>query len=122
MCRWAAWTGAPVLMDHLISRPEHSLITALTIAKNAAPETVIAVHAAGMGPYFSRRRSIDMLGKVDSVVARLPAVGSVIGHNKLDPGYSLGRLAPDAVALTICDAIESGATDLPGASFAEAVR
>ena len=79
--------------------PEHSLVTALTIARNAAPETVVAVHAAGMVPYFSRRRSIDILGKVDSVVARLPAAGPVIGHNKLAPDYSLGRLVPDAVVM-----------------------
>jgi arabinofuranosyltransferase len=79
--------------------PVQSLITALTIAKNAGPDAKVAVHAAGMVPYFSRRPAIDVLGKTDPVVARLPAMGPEIGHNKLDPAHSLGGLAPDLVVM-----------------------
>ena len=79
--------------------PESSLVTALTIAKNAAPDAKVAVHAAGMVPYFSRRTSIDLLGKADAVVARLEPEGGRIGHNKLLPGYSLGQRAPDLVVM-----------------------
>jgi hypothetical protein len=52
-----------------------------------------------MVPYFSRRPAIDVLGKTDPVVARLPAMGPEIGHNKLDLGHSLGRLAPDLMVM-----------------------
>ena len=26
MCRWAAYIGAPVFLDEIVSKPEHSLI------------------------------------------------------------------------------------------------
>jgi hypothetical protein len=79
--------------------PAQSLVTALAIARNTGPDAKIAVHAAGMVPYFSRRPAIDVLGKTDPVVAHLPAMGPEIGHNKLDPAHSLGRLAPDLVVM-----------------------
>lgn len=50
----------------------------------ALPGESLATTAAGAIPYFSRLRSIDMLGLNDAAVARLPAQGGV-GHRKLAP-------------------------------------
>jgi hypothetical protein len=79
--------------------PAESLVTALTIARNAGPDVRVAVHAAGMVPYFCPRNAIDLLGKTDPVVAHRPANGPEIGHNKYDPDYSLGKVRPDLVVM-----------------------
>ncbi len=43
-------------------------------------------------------RGIDLLGKNDPYIARLPALyGDIPGHNKFDFDYSLGELKPDIV-------------------------
>jgi hypothetical protein len=67
----------------------------------ATPETArIAVIWAGAIPYFSRRPAIDLLGKSDPVIAGLPPRGAFVpGHDKWDIEYSVGRLAPDLIAL-----------------------
>jgi len=63
-----------------------------------APSASIAVVPAGAIPYFSRARSIDLLGKSDPVIARLPSHSPFYpGHSKWDYGYSVGRLQPDVV-------------------------
>ncbi len=68
---------------------------------------VIAVVTAGNIPYFSGRRSVDLLGKNDPVIARGPAhINSSLfepgnwrpGHNKWNYAYSIGELQPDVVA------------------------
>jgi hypothetical protein len=59
----------------------------------------IAVTNAGIIPYYSRRRTIDMLGLNDAHIARQPAkLGQrmMIGHEKGDGDYVLGR-SPDAI-------------------------
>jgi hypothetical protein len=60
---------------------------------NTPEESVIAVGAAGLIPYYSERSTIDMLGKVDLHIAHLPVrLGRGIpGHEKYDLGYVLGR-------------------------------
>jgi arabinofuranosyltransferase len=75
-----------------------ALLNGLTIARHSRPESSVAVFAAGTLPYFSRRHTVDLLGKMDRHIARQPTrtVGWV-GHNKFDPDYSFG-LAPDVVA------------------------
>jgi hypothetical protein len=53
---------------------------------------------AGAIPYFSQRRSIDLLGKNDPVIAHGPARYVFYpGHDKWDYAYSIGRLRPDLV-------------------------
>jgi len=60
---------------------------------------VIAVHAAGQIPYYSNRRTIDLLGKSDPVVAMGPPATSFIpGHNKWNYEYSIMTLRPELVA------------------------
>ena len=71
----------------------------LSIAEHTAPDTVIAVHAAGQIPYYSERTTIDLLGLNDPVVAKGPAHGEFYpGHNKWDYAYSIGELQPDLIA------------------------
>ena len=77
--------------------PDQSLVAALAIRENSRPEARVAVHAAGVLPYFSRRYCIDMLGKTDPVVARLPPREYPVGHNKYDPEHSLGAMRADMV-------------------------
>jgi hypothetical protein len=77
--------------------PEHGLVVGLMIRDNTRPDARVAVTAAGNVPYFSRRPAVDLLGKADAHVARLPphAMGP-IGHKKFDMDYSLS-LHPDLV-------------------------
>ena len=75
--------------------PGPSLIAALAIAKSTHPQARVAVHAAGVVPYFSRRYSIDWLGKTDAAVAKLPPRGAAMAHDKLDPQHSLNAQRAD---------------------------
>jgi len=64
----------------------------VTIRNNAGAQDRVAVLAAGAVGYFSRRPMIDLLGKSDPQVARLPGLPfGGAGHNKYDPGFSFGR-------------------------------
>ncbi len=76
---------------------------ALAIRKITTPEAHIAVVTAGAIPYFSERPSIDLLGKNDAYIARLPAHRPASlddvrpGHMKWDYDYSIGQLKPDLI-------------------------
>jgi len=71
----------------------------LLIKKNTAPEAKVADVAAGSIFYISDRYGIDLLGKIDKYIARLPAKTYIQepGHNKFDFTYSLDILRPDIV-------------------------
>lgn len=78
-------------------RPPKHLVAAIWLRKNAAPDASVAVVPAGVVPYYSRLRSLDVLGKCDKHVARLKQkAGAGIGHGKIDPDYTLGQ-EPDYV-------------------------
>jgi hypothetical protein len=72
---------------------------AVAIRRLTDEDATVAVTRAGAIPYFSERPAIDMLGKCDAHVARLPPdlsgsvswerMKSVPGHNKYDLVYSL---------------------------------
>ena len=71
----------------------------LLIRDSTDPRASIAVAAAGSTPYFAERRTIDVLGKCDRRIARLPRSRSFMpGHDKQDYAYSFGELRPDVVA------------------------
>jgi hypothetical protein len=62
----------------------------------------VAVASAGAVPYYSGLRGVDVLGKSDRYIARLPGDGSygqmvTPGHNKYDLHYSIEQLRPDAI-------------------------
>jgi arabinofuranosyltransferase len=79
---------------------------AVMLRTYTAPDATVAVTWAGSIPYFSRRASVDLLGKCDPIVARqdsrIPAEIDRIdefvpGHVKYDFAHSIGALAPDVV-------------------------
>ncbi len=77
--------------------PDRQIQVAMIVKKNALPDSKTAVFCAGIVPYFSRLPVIDMLGKSDRHIAHLKAFpGSMIGHGKVDPDYTLGQ-DPDLV-------------------------
>ena len=62
------------------------------------PGTKIAVFEAGTIPFLLPDfRYIDLLGKNDRHIARTKAHPGLIGHNKWDFDYSLGKLKPDII-------------------------
>jgi arabinofuranosyltransferase len=70
---------------------------------HAAPTATIAVIPAGAIPYYSKLRSIDMLGLNDATIAhrKMPGLGTGIpGHEKFDIDYVLSR-RPDIILLGI---------------------
>lgn len=71
----------------------------LLLKRNTPPTSKVADFWAGSVFYFSERYAIDLLGKSDRHIARLPAAssGTMPGHNKFDFDYSLGALKPDFV-------------------------
>jgi arabinofuranosyltransferase len=80
---------------------------ALYLKSITRPEARIAIVYAGAIPYFAERRFVDLLGKNDPQVARLPMrraggvwkyIGFYPGHLKWDYAYSIGELKPDVVA------------------------
>jgi hypothetical protein len=76
-----------------------NVVLGVTLA-TLPPHLVVADAWAGIPPYFSGLRGVDLLGKTDAHVARRPArYGRTIGHNKLDPSYSLGVRRPDLVII-----------------------
>jgi arabinofuranosyltransferase len=77
--------------------PYEQMQVAALMRKNALPTSSVAVITAGILPYFTRMRAIDILGKSDKHIARLtPTPGAMVGHGKLDPAYTLGQ-KPDFV-------------------------
>jgi hypothetical protein len=77
--------------------PKESVEAALLLRKNASPDASVAVIPAGIVPYFSRLRALDILGKSDRHIASLPyRPRAMLAHGKLDPEYTLAR-RPDHV-------------------------
>jgi hypothetical protein len=66
---------------------------------HTSPDAIVADYWAGTLFYFSQRRGVDLLGKMDPVIARMPVVceDGLPGHNKYDYAHSLERLQPDFV-------------------------
>lgn len=83
-----------------------SLEAAAMLDSVLTQEGTTAVVWAGVVPYFLERNAIDILGKNNRYVARLPAVRTnpspllesfYPGHMKYDYGYSVGILKPDVI-------------------------
>lgn len=75
---------------------------ALLLKALTTPDATVALAGVGIVPYFAERTCIDLLGKTDPVIARLPMDQTVIpefkpGHMKWDYAYSIGTLKPDVV-------------------------
>jgi hypothetical protein len=93
---WVNWAidNAPLLKADI-----RRVKVGLAIAQYTSPEATIAVHAAGQIPYYSDRRTIDLLGLNDPVVAKGPITGPFYpGHDKWNYEYSILQLKPDLIA------------------------
>jgi arabinofuranosyltransferase len=78
-------------------KPWHGAAIGLLIARGAEPTATVAAAGGGALGYFSRRTVIDLTGRTDSRVARLPArEGADAGEWKFDVEGSLAR-KPDFV-------------------------
>jgi hypothetical protein len=69
------------------------------LAETMPPDTVLAVHAAGILPYYAGLETIDMWGLNDAHIARAPVddLGKgIAGHERHDYAYVLTR-APDFI-------------------------
>jgi len=67
------------------------------IATHTPPHTVIAIHSAGVIPFYANRRTIDMWGLTDRTIARTEMAGmgtGMAGHEKTNPTYVF-RQNPD---------------------------
>ena len=69
----------------------------LYLREHSRPDTTVAVHWAGVIPYFSERPSIDVLGMSDRHIARLEVPRFVAGHSKWDWDYVVNRRRPDVI-------------------------
>jgi hypothetical protein len=99
-----AIVSGPGYADWLRTRGAHVVDDAnmawmgVRVGQTTTPSTRIAVAWAGLVPYFSRRPSIDFLGKSDPVIARhRPVTEFYPGHDRFDYDYSIGVLKPDLV-------------------------
>ncbi|MGH3104735.1 MAG: hypothetical protein ACRDN6_11640 [Gaiellaceae bacterium] len=93
---WTVQGGVFVADDALISR------YGLALRRATTEDASIAVVQAGSIPYFSHRRSIDLLGKSDALVAHSEPQLPIFypGHTKWDYRHSIVRLKPDVIAQT----------------------
>ncbi|MEX1024505.1 MAG: hypothetical protein WD226_05450 [Planctomycetota bacterium] len=86
--------------EAMAERHEH-LVGAGKLLNEVLPaEATIAVSNAGRIPFFAQRRVIDMLGLNDHHIARVEvratAADALVGHERGDGDYVLGR-RPDAI-------------------------
>jgi hypothetical protein len=93
-----------IIWKYSVSVPEKSVDVGnikigLLLKNNTPKDCKVADIWAGSVFYFSERFAIDLLGKSDRIIARLPSVSpkALVGHNKFDFDYSLGTLHPDIV-------------------------
>ncbi len=77
----------------------NNITIGLSLKNNTSPSDKVAGFFAGLVFYFTDNYAIDLLGKSDRYIAKLPTFpGSMKpGHNKFDFDYSLGKLQPDYV-------------------------
>ncbi len=109
----AVLTLSPYRYTLLLDSPPYVRENAELVARGLAargltrPEGRVAAAAVGAIGYYSDRRIVDLLGKNDRRIARLPmrrtSAGNELtwfypGHLKWDYAYSIGGLRPDVVA------------------------
>lgn len=91
---------------HMQNETSYILHMTETVEDLTTPNARVAVTWAGMLPYFSGRYIVDVLGKTDNHIARLPmrtATGVqrfsnfYPGHLKYDYSYSFGEQKPDII-------------------------
>ena len=77
------------------------------LAEHTPPDVTVATNVAGRVPYFSERRTLDLLGLNDRVIARAPVedLGSgYAGHERAAPDTVLAR-HPDLIYFSVLDGL-----------------
>ncbi len=73
----------------------------LFLKQNAPPESLLAINTAGIIPYYSKLKTVDMLGLTDKYIARSDVENfgaGPAGHEKGDGLYILGK-EPDLIVM-----------------------
>jgi len=100
-------------------KPFEAVIAAAMLQKNASADATVAVIAAGIIPYFTHLKSIDLLGKTDLHIARLPMKeDAIVGHGKVDTAYSFGK-RPDYFVSFRADSYVRSLAVVPAESTAD---
>jgi len=90
----------------LVAENREKVRLGLLLRERTPADATIAVVWAGAIPYFAERDAIDLLGKADRTIARLPSrpisgrskwYVYFPGHMKWDPDHSIRALRPDVV-------------------------
>ena len=86
---WNEWTGAsePMYRDRNL---DHVILSGI-FERQLEASDVLAVHWAGVTPYFRDGPALDVLGKMDSHIARLRVDRFEPGHSKWDWDYILEK-------------------------------
>ncbi|NUQ50414.1 MAG: hypothetical protein HUU27_10925, partial [Phycisphaerae bacterium] len=70
----------------------------VALTRMADAQATVAVGYAGTLPYYSRRYCVDLYGKCEPHIARLPVTASDRpGHNKMDLPYVITQYQPDVI-------------------------
>jgi len=77
------------------------------LTKYTSSDTTLAVHSAGMAPYFLDRYTIDVLGKADLHIAHLVVSDFSPGHSKWDWDYIIRERQPDLIDFETRDLISN---------------
>jgi arabinofuranosyltransferase len=108
-CAGALWVAdEPFYAEQLLQKPafqiklnQRMVEAGVELPRYADRRASVAVMAAGTVPYYSGLRGIDVLGKSDRTIARLPKdprhLTVVPGHDKYDLHYSITKLRPDVI-------------------------
>jgi hypothetical protein len=94
--RWGIRNASAVSDDAVFARQ------GLMLRASVPQHTTVAAAWLGAPSYYSGLATIDLLGKVDKHIARLPGTLDFRpGHNKIDLDYSVGSLHPDLVLMDV---------------------
>lgn len=107
---WALWEPNQPFMDELrlqtpafyVDLNQYGVKAGIELSRSVDPPGSVAVMAAGTVPYYSGLRGVDVLGKSDRTIARMPTVyvaGRTVipGHKKYDLDHSIKKLRPDVL-------------------------
>lgn len=88
--RWNQYGQANVWAQERHANLQARQLVGDWLAMNTPQHTVLAVHSAGVVPYYSGRQTIDMWGLTNKEVARTEVVGmgtGMAGHERSAPEY-----------------------------------
>lgn len=85
----------------------HWTLVGKALAQEVAPSALLATNVAGRIPFYSKLRTLDLLGLADPIVARSPSATfgqGYAGHERASPQYVMDR-SPDILYFSVCDGL-----------------